>query len=325
MFGVIAEVELLLDPVHTKGRNDGVIRQQLFFEIRALFPDFQRIALHHGISILAAYARLGQGQEHPLAHHQARELVHVVAHIVGKDQHFVDNTGHPGQGKIQRDGGVWADHPLDRGMRNIAFVPECHILHRRDHRHAHQTGQTCQVLGQHRVFLVGHRARPLLTHREKFGPFQHLGALHVANFHGHVLNGTGDHAEGGKEGRMAVAGNDLRADRFGDQPQLVANMVLDCRIDIGEGAHRAGNGACGNLGAGGAHPAQVAVHFGIEPGKGQAHGGRFGVNAVAAAHAQGVLVLNRAAFQGGEQPFDTGDQQIGGAGQLHVETGVQHI
>ena len=135
-----------------------------------------------------------------------------------------------------------------------------------------------------------------MTHREELSPLQHLGPLHVADFDGDIFDAAGDDAQGGKERRVTVAGDDLGADWLGDQTQLIADMLLDARVDIGEGADRAADRARGNLGARIAHPGQVAVHLGVETRECQAHGCRLGVDAVAATDADSVLVFDCATF-----------------------------
>ena len=86
----------------------------------------------------------------------------------------------------------------------------------------------------------------------------------MANFNGNIFNRTCHNAERGEESRVAVARDDLRADRFGLQPQLRADMLFDRWINIGEGANRARNGARCNLISGRAHPREVAIHFRIK-------------------------------------------------------------
>ena len=204
-------------------------------------------------------------------------------------------------------------------------MPEGDVLHRRDNRHTHQTGQAGQVFGQNRVALVRHGRGAFLPLGEELFGFQNLGPLHVADFDGDVFDGGGDHPQRGKECGVTVAGDDLRADRLGLKAKLCADMLFHRRVDIGECAHRTGNRAGGNLGPCGPQTGQVAVHFGVEAGKGQAHGGRLGVDAVAAADAHRILVLERAAFQRGQQTFHIGDQDVRGAHQLNIERGVEHI
>jgi hypothetical protein len=106
-----------------------------------------------------------------------------------------------------------------------------------------------EVFGQHRVALVRHRRRALLALGEILLRFQHLGALQMADFGGDALDGGGDDAERGEEHRMAVARDHLGRDRLGRQAHGLRNMLFDARIDVGEGADSAGNGAGGDFGA----------------------------------------------------------------------------
>ena len=84
-------------------------------------------------------------------------------------------------------------------------------------------------------------------------------------------------------------------------------MLLDARIDIGEGADGAGEGRDGDLLARRVEPAAGAGELGIGDGELDAEGGRLGMDAVAAADGDRVLVLEGAALQGGEQRVDIGE------------------
>jgi hypothetical protein len=154
---------------------------------------------------------------------------------------------------------------------------------------------------------------------------QHLGPLQMADFGRDPLDRGGDHAERGKEHRVAIARDDLGRHRFGHQAEPVADMRLDRRVDIGERADRARDRAGGDFGAGGLQPGAVAVHLGIHARKFQPKGGGFGMDAMAAADGDGVPVFHGAGLQRGEQPVDIGQQQVGRPGQLDIEGGVEHI
>ena len=52
---------------------------------------------------------------------------------------------------------------------------------------------------------------------------------------------------------------------------------------------------------------------------------RLGMNPVAAADAQSVLVLSCTAFENGEQGIEVGQENIGGSRQLNREARVEHI
>ena len=49
------------------------------------------------------------------------------------------------------------------------------------------------------------------------------------------------------------------------------------------------------------------------------------MDAVGAADGRRELVLEGAALERGQQLVDIGDQQVGGAHELHVEAGVEHV
>lgn len=102
-------------------------------------------------------------------------------------------------------------------------------------------------------------------------------------------------------------------------------MLLDTRVDVGEGADGAGDRARGDFRTSIDEALAVAMHLGIKAGKGQAHGGRLGMNAVAAADAHRILVLEGAGLQCCEYPVHIGEQQVGGAHELDVERGVEHV
>ncbi len=85
-------------------------------------------------------------------------------------------------------------------------------------------------------------------------------------------------------------------------------MLLDARVDIGEGADGAGDCAGCHLRTGVDEAVTVAGHLGIEAGEGQAHGRRLGMDAMAAADAHCVLVLEGAGLQGCQHAVHVGDQ-----------------
>ena len=102
-------------------------------------------------------------------------------------------------------------------------------------------------------------------------------------------------------------------------------MGFDPRVDVGEGADRTGDGAGGNFRARRHQPRPAALKLDIGLRQLQPEGRRFGVDAVAAANRGCELMLEGAALEHDQQRIDVGDHQVGGADQLHVEAGVEHI
>ncbi len=187
-------------------------------------------------------------------------------------------------------------------------MPEGNVFHGRDDRHAHQAGKAREVFSEHRVALVRHGGRALLAGREELFRFQNLGTLHVADFDGDVFDRRGDDAERREEHGVTVTWDDLRRNRLRDKAELFADMFFDARVDISEGADGAGDRAGGDFRAGIHKALTVAVHLGIEAGKGQAHGCRLGMDAMAAADAHRVLVFEGAGLQRGEYAVHVGEQ-----------------
>ena len=71
---------------------------------------------------------------------ESAEPVEILAHVLRIDHELFDQPGQPREREIERDGRVRADHALDRGMGNVALVPERHVLQRRRHIGAHHAG-----------------------------------------------------------------------------------------------------------------------------------------------------------------------------------------
>ena len=102
-------------------------------------------------------------------------------------------------------------------------------------------------------------------------------------------------------------------------------MLFDARVDVGEGADGAGNGASRHFLAGGNETLAAAGEFRIGLGQFQAECHRFGMDAVRAADGRRHLVLEGTLLDGGEQSVDIGDQQVGRPHELDVQAGVEHV
>ena len=102
-------------------------------------------------------------------------------------------------------------------------------------------------------------------------------------------------------------------------------MGFDPGIDLREGADGAGNRAGRHLGARRLEPGLGAIELGIGVGELEPERGRLGMDAVRAADCRRQLVLAGAALERGVEFFHVGDEEIGGADELHVEAGIEHV
>jgi len=147
----------------------------------------------------------------------------------------------------------------------------------------------------------------------------------VADLGRQPLDRRGDHAQSGEEHGVAVARDHLGGDGLDAEPQLLSDMGLDARIDVGEGPDRARDRAGGDVVAGRGEAGAVAGEFGISLRQLEAEGDRLGVDAVAAADRRRQLVLEGAALQHRQQSVEIRDQDVRRAAQLHREAGVEHV
>ena len=145
---------------------------------------------------------------------ETAEPLEVLLHVAGIDHELVDDAGETREREVQDGRGIGADHTLDRGVRNVALVPERHVLQRRRDIGAHRARKPGEVLRQHRVALVRHGGGALLTFGKELLGLQHLGALQVADFGGEPLHRRGHHPQRGEIHGVPIARDDLRRDRF---------------------------------------------------------------------------------------------------------------
>ena len=80
---------------------------------------------------------------------------------------------------VEREEGVRNDDPLGRGMRDVALVPQRHVLEPDDRRGTDDPCEAGDALGDLRVALVRHRRRALHPGRERLLDLAHLGAREV--------------------------------------------------------------------------------------------------------------------------------------------------
>ena len=109
------------------------------------------------------------------------------------------------------------------------------------------------------------------------------------------------------------------------QTHRLRDMGFHARINLRERADRSGNGTCRDVLARRNEPFARTGKFRIGVSELEAKGGRLGVNAVRTTDGRRELVFKRSTFQRREQVIDIGDQEVGGAHQLHIEAGIEHI
>ena len=153
------------------------------------FPHLHRVALYQHITVLAAEACLGEGQQHTLRVDEATHAIEILLHPLGVDKQLVDDAGKAREREIERDRCVGADEPLDRRVGDVPLMPQRDIFERRPRIAAHHAREAGKIFGQDRIALVRHRRAALLAGREIFFRLEHFGALQVPDLGRESLDG----------------------------------------------------------------------------------------------------------------------------------------
>src|SRR5262249_808008 len=101
----------------------------------------------------------------------------VFPHALGIDNKRIDDAPQARERKSEGEGRVGRDHGLDRGMRDVALMPERHVLHGRQREAAYEPRKPGQILRQDRIAFVRHGGRALLALREELLGLAYLRAL----------------------------------------------------------------------------------------------------------------------------------------------------
>ena len=150
-----------------------------------------------------------------------------------------DDPGEAAQHVIERDEAVGQNHALDRRVRDVALVPERDVLERRMRVGAQQPRQADDLLAADRVALVRHRRRALLALAERLLDLADLGLLQAADLERELLERRGGDRQRRQQLGVAIALDDLRGDRRRLQAEAPADVGLDRRRQVREGADRA--------------------------------------------------------------------------------------
>ncbi len=210
-------------------------------------------------------------------------------------------------------------------MRHVAFVPERDVFEPGLEIPPKHARQPAELFGAPGIALVGHRAGPLLrARRERLLHFAHLGALQVAHFERERLDRRAQRRARVEQLGVTVAGDHLGG-RCGTQPELLAHVRLDLRIDVGVRADRAGHLADRDRFPRPNESDPVASELQRPERQLAAEGDGLGVDPVGAPGHGGVAMLMCPRDDGDFEPVDLAQDQIAGAHHGDRQPGVDHV
>ena len=114
-------------------------------------------------------------------------------------------------------------------------------------------------------------------------------------------------------------------DRSRTQAKLHADVFLDAGRNGGVGANSAGDGADGDVVYSGIQASAGATQLVHPHGELEAEGGRLGMDAVGAAHHEGVPVSDGRLGDGFMQRVQSGAQERPSFDELDGKGGIQHV
>ena len=92
-----------------------------------------------------------------MAEEESVARLEVAPHPLGTDDQTFDEPGEAVEHVVEREKSVGDDDALGRGMRDVALVPERHVLEADERGRAHDAREPADPLGDDRVLLVRHR------------------------------------------------------------------------------------------------------------------------------------------------------------------------
>jgi hypothetical protein len=321
----VLEVEEAVELRSINLRHDLGVAREVLPEAPLPAPRPHRVPLNPDVALLPGDARLDEREEHGLREVQLGGAIEVGLHPLGVDDESFDDSACAVEHEGEARGRVRCEHPLGRGMRDVALVPERDVLERRDAGRADDSRETAEVLGEDRVSLVGHRARPLLPDSEGLLRFADLAPLPVADVGREPLDSGGDEAHRAEQLGVAVAGHDLGRDGLRSKTERAERPSLDRRGEVSVGPH----GAC-NLSVCDRFPCADETlaspdDLRVVTGEDDAERERLGEDPVTPTDHRCLHVLPRAPGESGGQRLGPLDEEIGRVAKKDRERGIEDV
>ena len=210
-------------------------------------------------------------------------------------------------------------------MRNVALVPQGNVVEGDLGVGLHDARQAADLLHGDGVALVRHSGAALLPLAERLLGLERIGLLQIANLGRNALAGGrrgGEHA--GKIGVM-VAADDLRGQRIVNQTQVLADILLDKRLDGAVRADSTRDGTEGDVLAGILKTVQIALELPSPRAKLHAEGHRLGVNTVSTAGAERVALLEGTALADLAELLDVLDDKVASLSELVAQSRITQV
>ncbi len=311
----------------SSGQDAGVgdLLPHPLLELQPALPGVVGRSLDRFVRVVAGHPVIDERGQHLLAEEEAARRLQVREHPIGIDEESLHHPRHVAQHEVEQSGRVGQDHPFCGRVRDVALVPERHVLERHLRVPAHHAREPAHPLRDDGVPLVRHGAGALLPLGERLLHLPDLGSRQVPDLGRDPIQRGGGDGERRDELRVAIALDHLGARLFGAQAKPGADELLDARIDGRVRADDAADRADAHRLPGAPQTFAVAIQLERQDRELVPEAGRLRVDPVRPPDHDGVAMPQREAFHDAEQHLEPLEQQIGGRTQLQRQPGVQHI
>ena len=184
MAGVGGEVEGRLG---VDAGGDLLVGAAQLAEVELLLPGAHRVALDEPVRAVAREARVDEREQQALAEEETAAELEVAPHLLRADDQACDEPREALENVVERQERVRDRDALGRRVRDVALVPERHVLEPDERVRAHDAREAADALSHHRVALVRHRRRALLALAERLLHLADLGLLQAADLERELL------------------------------------------------------------------------------------------------------------------------------------------
>src|SRR6478735_1651451 len=150
-------------------------------KVGLFLPGPHGVILDEAVRIVAGEPGLDEREEEAMTEDEAVTRLEIAEHPLGMDDEAFDDPREAVEHVVECEERIGNDYALGRGLRDVALVPERHVLEPDQRIGAHDTGETTDALGHLRVALVRHCRGSLHPLAERFLDLAHLGAREMAD------------------------------------------------------------------------------------------------------------------------------------------------
>ncbi len=192
----------------------------------------------------------------------AREI-EIGLHAGGIQDETVHDADEAGKHVVERHEAVRLGMTLGGAVRDVALMPQRDVIERVLGVGLHDAGEATDLLKRNGIALVRHSRAALLALAERLLHLhlEGVGLLEAADLGSDTVAGRSGSGEHAGQVRMVIARDNLGGQRIVCQTEMLADILLDERVNGAVGANRSGDGSEGDVLAG----VHQAVEVTLEP------------------------------------------------------------